>query len=53
MVMDQCRSRANGSRKPDVIVRVQEHRLLLHRVTSNILSTPFSFPNNYRRCAHR
>ncbi|CAN6199630.1 unnamed protein product [Urochloa humidicola] len=27
----QAWSRANGSRKPDVIVRVQEHRLALHR----------------------
>jgi hypothetical protein len=30
--MDSCRSRANGSREPDVIVRVQEHCLRLHRV---------------------
>ncbi|CAL5083785.1 unnamed protein product [Urochloa decumbens] len=27
----QAWSRANGSRKPDVIIRVQEHRLPLHR----------------------
>jgi len=44
MVMDRCRSRANGSRKPDVIVRVQEHRLPLHRVTHSI-PPPFSLLN--------
>jgi hypothetical protein len=35
-----CRCRENGSRKPDVVVRVQEHRLPLHRVTSDSSPSP-------------